>query len=288
MKLSVIIVSFNTKDYLRQTLKSVFAEVRNIGSSFLEVIVVDNNSTDGSPEMVGKEFPQVHLIESKVNLGFGGGNNEGARKAQGNYLLFLNSDTIVLKGALPKMLDFMEKHPEIGILTPKLVWEDRKTPQAGMIGLKPTLPKMILEKPFKLFKNLVRKAPFLNRLAQKISLDFWDFNQEREVDWVTGAALLTGRVLFEKLQGFDEKIFMYFEDVDLCLRAQKLGAKVFYYPDVTIVHLGGKSIQLSRDRKKIYYQSQDYFWSKHHSLLSAISLKIIRFPYFLINLFFAK
>ena len=257
-----------------------------MSSTSFEVIVVDNNSTDNSVSLIRRNFPRVRLIESEVNLGFGGANNEGAKKAKGSYLFFLNPDTLVPKGALKKIIEFTEKHPEIGIFTPKLVCKDHKTVQSGIIGYRPTIERLILEKPFKLFSSPVRRIALLNAVAKRVSLDFWDFNQEREVDWVTGAAMVVSKALFDKLQGFDEKIFMYFEDVDFCLRAKELGAKIFYYPGVSIIHLGGRSIHFNRERKKIYYQSQNYFWAKHHSLFSTIVFKIIRFPYLLFSLFF--
>ncbi|MFC1651577.1 glycosyltransferase family 2 protein [Patescibacteria group bacterium] len=287
MKLSIIIVNWNTKDYLKQTLQSLFTTTKQLPSSKLEIIVVDNNSEDKSTEMVKEKFPKVKLIESKINLGFGGGNNEGAKKATGDYLLFLNSDTIVLHQAIKKILWYLEER-SVGIMIPKLLLEDRKTVQSGLINYKPTVPKMILEKPFKLFKSSVLKVNWLRKIAQKISLDFWDFDKLREVDWVTGAALVIRKPLFDEIGGFDEKIFMYFEDVDLCIRAKKKGAKIIYYPDAEIVHLGGKSIAKSKERKKVYYQSQDYFWGKHYSTLSAFLLKIIRFPYRAINSIFTK
>lgn len=287
MKLSIIIVGFNTKDYLKQTLNSVFATLKGSKIGF-EVIVVDNASTDESNAMVKEQFSQVKLIESKVNLGFGGANNEGAKKAQGEYLFFLNSDTIAPSRMIEKIIFYLDKHPEIAILTPKLVSEDEKTVQAGIMNYKPTIGRLIWEKPFKLLKPLVIKVGFLRKLACKVNLDFCDFNQQREVDWITAAAMFIRKDVFDRLQGFDEKIFMYFEDVDLCLRAKELGAKIVYYPEAMIIHLGGKSISLSKERKKIYYQSQNYFWEKHHSLFSTIIFKIIRFPYQLISLLIAK
>lgn len=287
MKLSIVIVNWNTKDYLKQTLQSVFATTRNLPVSKLEVIVVDNHSADKSAEMVKEDFPQVKLIENKVNLGFGGGNNEGAKRATGDYLFFLNSDTIVLNQAVKKIIWYLEER-SVGILVPKLLLEDRKTVQPGLINYKPSVLKMILEKPFKLFKPLISKSGWLRKVAQRVSLDFWDFDRLREVDWVTGAALVIRKPLFDELKGFDEKIFMYFEDVDLCLRAKQKGAKVIYYPDAEIIHLGGKSVAKSKERKKVYYQSQDYFWAKHHSILNAFLLKIIRFPYRAINSIFTK
>ncbi len=288
MKLSIIIISYNCKEYLEQTLKSVFATAQKLPKSHFEVIVVDNNSDDGVVGMIEKHFPQVKLIASKVNLGFGGGNNEGAKKACGDYLLLLNPDTIILDNSIQKIIETIETHPEVGIFTPKVVLEDQETVQSGLINYKPVVSKMILEKPFKRFKTFVKKKPFLRKLALKVSLDFWNFNEELVVDWVSGAVLVIKKDLFDKLEGFDEKLFMYFEDVDLCLRAKKLAAKIMYYPVAKIVHIGGKSIAQSRDRKKLFYRSQDYFWSKHYSLMNNLLLKIIRLPYRVFNLLFAK
>jgi len=288
MKLSIIIVNWNTQKYLRQALRSVFATTKDLLKSSFEVIVVDNASSDGGLDILEKEFPQVHLVKNKINLGFGGGNNEGAKKAKGDYLLLLNPDVIILDQAIQKLIQSTEHYPKAGVIIPKLVLADKKTVQPGLINFRPTLKRMILEKPFKWFKRLILRFNFFKQLAQKISLDFWDFNRMREVDWGTAAVMLVKRSLFEKLQGFDEKMFMYFEDVDLCLRAKAQGSKIIYDPKPVIVHWGGASVKIAKDRRKIYYQSQGYFWAKHYSPFSVFLLKITRFPYRVVKSIFAK
>lgn len=251
MKLSIVIVSYNTKDYLDRCLQSVYSDCPDC-----EVIVVDNASGDGSVTMMRGKYPKTKLIASKINLGFGKANNLGAKAAKGEIVFFLNSDTIVNKGSLKKMVRFFQDKPNAGIVGPKVLLEDGGV-QPFSFGDDPTLISLILEK-------------FNHRKPQA---------RTKRVDWVTGAALAIRRELFEKIGGFDENIFMYFEDSDLCIRARKTGAQIYLFTGSSIIHFGGKSAGSDRKQKEIYFRGQDYFFQKHYGIIGKLMLKLIRLPY---------
>lgn len=261
MKFSIIIINYKTKDITKRCLKSILL---NCNSDY-EIILVDNNSNDGSVEYLEKEFAdKVKIIKNETNLGFAKANNIGAKKAQGDYLLFLNSDTILHNDILNDFTSFINKQNNLnnlGIIAPKLILED-STEQKGAYGNFPNIFNTIFLK-FKKKKN-VKKKVF-------------------EVDWVSGAAFVIKNNIFKKLNGFDESFFMYFEDVDLCKRLKSLSFKVIVNKNIVLTHLGGKSITKSGIRKKYYYNSQDYYFKKHYGIKIMTLMKIIRLPFKLIK-----
>jgi len=252
MDFSIIIVNFNTKDLLENCLKSIFYYCP--GGNF-EIVVVDNNSADDSLAILRKDFSQIKVIANQENVGFGIANNQGAKIAQGEFLLFLNSDTIFNEDILAPIKEFFLANPKTGIVSPRLVLANGFN-QRHAFGRFPNLKRL---------------------LARSV-----DYKEEvkgiRGVDWVSGAALAIRQNVWQKIGGFDEKFFMYFEDVDLCLSAKKLGFSVYILPNARLTHLGGKSITASRSRKKMYFDSQDYFFKKHYGNIRLILLKIIRWP----------
>lgn len=258
INLSIIIPSWNTKRLLRQCLKSL---ILNIQYSILnyEIIVVDNGSTDGSPQMVRKEFPRVCLIENKTNLGFGAANNQGMKIAKGRYFLLLNSDTIIQGKALTKMVDFFDDHPEAGIIGPKLLNTDG-TPQPSVgpfPGLIVCTIMLFLEH---WFGHLVRFSP------RKIE----------EVDWVMGAAFMVRPEVIERAGWMDEGIFMYMDEVEWAYRIKKAGYKILFYPDASIVHLLRASSKSGRKGPILnIYRGLIYFYRKHYSPFSLLVLRIM-------------
>lgn len=260
MHFSIIIVNYNTEKLTRNCLDSVFL---NCDKTDFEIIVVDNDSSDGSARMLESEFgDRIKIIKNKINQGFGPANNQGAQIAQGEYLFFLNSDTFVKNNILKPLKDVLDSDNKIGIISPKLISEDGQE-QERAYGEFPNLLSVILEK--------FEKPPIIKK-------DLF------ETDWVSGAALITRKDIFEKIGGFDEDFFMYFEDIDLCKRVKDAGFKIAVYPGVSVTHLCGQSIKKSSERKKYYYKSQDYFYKKHYSLLQMYLMKVIRWPYRLVNL----
>ena len=230
MDLSVLIVSYRNPDLTRACLASVFEQT---SATPFEVIVVDNASGDGTPEMIEREFPQVRLIRSEHNLGFARANNLAAREARGEFLLLLNPDTVVLDHALERLLAFARTQgpgvyggrtlrPEGG-LDPRSCWGSQTLWSAFC------------------FATGLSTAFRGNRFLDPESLGGWQRDSVRDVGVVTGCLLIAPRSLWERLGGFDERFFMYGEDTDLSLRARALGCHVRVTPDATIIHVVGAS-----------------------------------------------
>lgn len=257
--LSIIIISYNTQKITQDCLDSIYKTLNESKLAY-EIIVVDNASNDGSVVML-KDYQKRHsnfkLIESHENLGFAKANNLGVKRAQGEYLLFLNSDIIVLDNAIDKLLKKIKQDNSINFLGGKLYNRDM-TPQASC-GPFYSLP-------------IVFAALFLKG-------DYWGLtrfspNNFREVDWVSGACILTKKEFFNKLNGFDEKIFMYMDEIDLLYRAKKHGFKVYFEPQAHFIHLGSASSDGRTYPIIQVYNGFTYFYKKHHS---AFSLKTLKF-----------
>jgi GT2 family glycosyltransferase len=253
MALSIIIVSFNTKDLLQKCLQSVFQQTKGID---FELIVVDNHSTDGSPEMVKKKFPQVKLIENKTNLGFAQANNQGIKKGKGEYLLLLNSDTKIKSNALEKLVSLARKKKDLGIAGPRLLNLDG-TPQPST-GSFYTLPIT--------FISLFRGDRYLRQSP----------SQTKKVDWVMGACFLIKREVTKKVGYLDEKFFMYVEEMEYCYRAQKAGFEVYFFPQAEVYHLERGSSPEGK-QKAIWgiYQGLVYFYQKHFAPWQVAVLKLL-------------
>lgn len=229
--LSIVLVSYNTKEYTLKALESVFAETTL--TSF-EVIVVDNESSDGSLDAIKEAFPNVKGYASGGNLGFAGGVQYGVQRSTGKYILLLNPDTIILDGAIDKLMAFASAHPENGIWGGVTLNDDLSinTQHAWCRHSFSTLffSAMGLSKIF-------NKSCFFNR----DNYGCWDRTTTKEVDILSGCFFLTTRELWEKTGGLDTTFFMYAEEADLCLRAKKLGYQPIVTPDSKLVHVGGVS-----------------------------------------------
>lgn len=266
-----MIVSYNVKELLKDCLESIVN---------CEIIVVDNNSPDKSVQMVKRDFPKVKLIESRENLGFAKGNNLGAKNSKGEFILFLNPDTKICPVSLKKMVEFLRAHPRVGIVGPQLLNAD-ETLQPS-VGVYPSILSLILEKPIDF---LERNMPLVRSFLGIFSVKYKKFTRPSPVDWVSGAALACRKKVWESLNGFDEKFFMYFEDVDLCFRAKKDGWKVYHLPESKIYHLRGKSQPAkSKKKAKTYYRSQDYYFKKNKGQLYSWLVKLVRWPYQVLDL----
>ncbi|MBI5357122.1 glycosyltransferase family 2 protein [Candidatus Collierbacteria bacterium] len=243
--ISVIILSYNTKDLTLACLRSAVKDLKN-SSLNAEIIVLDNASTDGSAEMLkhfriqNSEF-RIQNLYSQTNLGFAKGNNLAAKKAAGKWLLFLNSDTEVTPGTFKEMKNFLSDNPEVGIVSCNLLNPDGTIQQQGGY-----LPKLSTVAFWALFLD---DLPVFSQFLPSYQLRRKSFfsGGPQKTGWVAGTAMWVSNVLWKKLNGFDESLFMYGEDVELCLRAGKLGWDIMLNPKASIVHLGkaggGKWIQ---------------------------------------------
>ena len=251
MKLSIIIVNYQSLFRLKNCLKSlmVFLPKRND----FEVIVINNDFK--KIKLADKFTFPLKIIENRNNDGFGKSNNHGAKIARGKFLFFLNPDTQLVDTSLDKALAYLEKNPSVGILGPKIIDAQRKTPQPWTSGKKTTLLNII-------FRNTFNKS--------------WNKSFPVEVAWVSGTALLIDKKYFNQLSGFDEKFFMYFEDQDLCLRfKKKINKKIIFYPLTQILHYNGQSWDNKKHKKNAYIQSRKYFFQKHNSFIENWLLNIL-------------
>lgn len=232
MKLTVIIVNYNVKYFLEVCLHSVLKASESVDT---EIIVVDNNSTDGSCEFIRRRFPSVVLIENKDNKGFSKANNQGVAIAKGEYILFLNPDTVMPEDFLDKLVGYMDKNPDAGAIGPRLMDGKGVFSPDGKKSF-PTLSVAIF-KTIGLNKLFPRSALFNRYYAVHIPDD-----QVAEVEVLSGCCMLVRRTAMERAGGaFDEDFFMYCEDVDLSYRIQKAGYKNIYYPPATLIHYKGES-----------------------------------------------
>jgi len=245
--LTISIVTSNNKKLILDCLRSIYATTKNLK---LEIYVVINNSSDDSEAAINKNFPKVKLITNQKKLGFTHNHNMVIRKAKGKYVLVLNDDTVILEGALKKMVEHMRTFPEVGILGCKILNSDG--------SLQWSCGKSFNHK-LEYFKAgvLTSFLPFFQK--QKIK-------STKGVSWVTGACLLVRSEAAQDVGLFDEKIIIYFEDGDWCFRMIQAGWKVVFYPQAEIIHYHGQTrkMHLARDTF-IIYQSRLYFFSKHYS-----------------------
>ena len=258
-ELSISIVSWNTRELLRDCLRSVREDPR---SAAWELFVVDNGSRDGSADMVEESFPGVEVIRSRENLGFSAGNNLALARARGRHLLILNSDTRVDPGALGGMVDFADGNPGVGAVGPRL--EDGGGSLERSWGRSPGAISLIGHKLL-----LHRLFPF-HRLARRRP------PEGRDVGWVTGACLLVRRQAAKAAGPLDDGMFMCHEDVEWCMRLRHAGWRVVYLPRSRVVHLEGRSIrQRLGEMLVVSQQSQYYLFQKHFGRVRLHALRLL-------------
>jgi GT2 family glycosyltransferase len=229
---SVIIVSWNVAPLLKRCLRSVVSSDPDLS---LQVIVVDNASSDESVSMLRGEFPWVQLISNRANLGFARACNQGLRLATAPLVLLLNPDTIVAQGALEILIRFLQQHPDAGLLGPSL-WNEDGTFQETSARVTPTLGRIVAIEVFKL-----QKLPFVGRWFRRRLFSPYDPGVIQEVQAISGAAMLLRRDLFEKGGGFGECFIHTGEDLDLCFRIRRAGWKIYFVPGARVTHLRGGS-----------------------------------------------
>ena len=254
VKTSIVILNYNTKDI---TLNCIDSIVKNTKKLNYEIILVDNGSTDGSVGEFKKlktKIKNLIFIDNKKNLGFSKGNNIGIKKAKGEYVLLLNSDTIVKGNAISELSLWMDKHVYVGISSCKLLNEDGSVQGTG--GYFPTLLRV-------LSWMSIEDIPGVEKLIKSFHPHFRFYSKQQEVDWLTGAFLFVRKQVFEEVGALDEDYFMYTEDTDFCFRAKRAGWKIMYLPKWSIVHLGGKS---SNKEYPIVseFKSVKLFYEKHY------------------------
>jgi GT2 family glycosyltransferase len=289
-KLSIIILSYNTQKLLKDCLESVY---KFENEADFEVIVVDNGSTDGSFEMVKKDFPKALTVRNKENLGFAKGNNAARSLANGEYILFLNSDTLLQKSALKKSLSFIRRHKDVGALSCKLVLPDGTLDRDARRAF-PT-PWVALTH-FSGIDRLFSKS----ELLAKYWYLYKSADLTQDVDVLQGAFFLTRREVLDSVDWFSEEYFLDGEDIDLCWKIKQKGLRIVYYPEVFITHIKGASkgkrkssflritqeerlnvINVGLDSMAIFYKK--WLWSRYPLplnwlvLLGISSLRFLRY-----------
>ncbi len=262
---SIIIVNYFVEEELLNCISSIYSSQAKIS---FEIIVVDNSDVKTIQKKLKKLFPKVIYLASNNN-GFGAGNNLGAKKANGDFLFFLNPDTKIKQNTVDILVSFLQKNTHAGIVAPLLVDQENKPfILQGSNTLSPLSAIFSLSFIHKLFPN--------NPIAKKYWMSGWDKKETKEVSVIPGTAFMIKKQLFTDVQGFDEKFFLYFEESDLCKRVTKKGFSIFITPRAKVFHAWGKSTQKSKqDIASIFNKSKFYYFKKHYGLFSAILVKLI-------------
>ena len=263
--LSIVVISFNTKDITLDCINSIVKHSRGFE---YEIIVVENGSKDGSLEALkdyARKNSSVTLVNAGENIGFGRGNNLGAKNAKGEYLLFLNSDTLIPDNALKEALDFVTTKKDLGVYSCRLLNSDRSIQPSG--GHFPNLLNLFA------WQLFIDDLPLIGPLIPSFHPQKSAYDKDKDLDWVTGAFMMVPKKVFDETGGFDEKIFMYTEEMELTFRISRLGYKTYLRKTPSIIHLGGASggshLALTSEVKYMLY-----FWKKHkpHWQLSLVKL----------------
>ncbi len=260
IKVSIIIVHYKAKEELFDCINSIYASKPKTP---YEVIVVDNDEQKTISEELLEKFPFVTYVKSKGNTGFGAGNNLGASRARGEFLFFLNPDTLVFPETLDRLVNFIKEKKEVGVVAPLVVDVKKKPYQLqGFTQLTPLVGVVVLSFINKYFPN--------NYIAKRYTLASWNKKDAREVDIIAGCAFVMRKNVFAEIGGFDERFFLFFEEADLCRRIKKLGYTIWIYPKAQVVHLGAKSTTQSEEIDKIFSQSRFYYFKKHFGIVAAV------------------
>ena len=271
MELSIIILSYNTKDLTLNCINSIVEQYKNeLDKNQFEIFVVDNASVDDSLQVLQKlKISGLKIIESKENLGFSKGCNLGAKNAKGDFFLFLNSDTQIKDQGFLKMLEFFKRNEDAGILGAKLKNTDGTSqPSAGK------------------FYNLLNLL-FMSLGFERLGLLRESPNEVKKIDWVSGASLMIRKKIFEKVGGFEKTLFMYWEDIEICYKAKEKGFFTYFYPEITLYH---KELGSSNRTFAILniYKGILFFYKKHKSYLEYNLVKLILFSKALVLNIFGK
>lgn len=265
--LSVAIVSRDVRDLLVRCLASISC------SCVVEILVVDAASSDRSAEMVAERFPNVRLIRSHENLGFTRGNNWALRLARGRHVMLLNPDTVVEPGALERLVAFLDQHPDVGAVGPKLLFPDGSVQSSRRrfpMLLTGFVESTVLE------RWLATSAPVRRyRFADR------SHDERHDVDWLSGAALVIRREALGQAGLFDERFFMYSEEVDLCWRIRTAGWRIVYLPDAVVVHHEGRSSEQNLTERNVrFFESRFRYYAKHFGRGWMLALRIATLGHF--------
>lgn len=255
MDFSICILTLNARDYLKGCLESIRQFPPHLN---YEILIADNASTDGTLEMLEREYPEIKVTKMNRNVGFTKPNNLLLAQAQGDYLLVLNPDTLLVEDTFTPQVQYLREHPEVGISIPKVLNADGSFQAQSRRG--DATPAAV----FGYFLGLGKLFPKSKRLNQYL-MSWLPEDEINEVDAVSGSCMFITRACYEKTGGFDEELFAYQEDSDLCIRARQDGFKVCYVPITRIIHYGGEGGSKTQKVNTIvqWHRSYAYYYHKH-------------------------
>lgn len=255
--LSIVLVCWNNKAYLDPCLGSLYQT--RMQTSF-DVVVVDNGSTDGSQEMLHEKYPQVMIIQNTGNVGLGRASNQGIEATKGRHVLLLNNDTIVNGPSFDAMVGFLEQNPKV-----------------GAVGGKVFNPDGTVQSCYNYFSTLWEEFLIATRLGEWLRPGYpsiIEANEVKSVDWITSACLMVRRAVLDQVGLLDESYFIYGDEVDLQYRIKRAGWEVYYLPQSTIIHYGGRSMT-RWPRRKMVYRGKMLFFQKHYGALMSLALRLL-------------
>jgi GT2 family glycosyltransferase len=255
--LSIVLVCWNNNSYMDACLKSLYET--GMKNSF-DIVVVDNGSTDGSQQMLAEKYPEVQLIQNAGNVGLGKASNQGIEHTKGKYVLLLNNDTIVNGQSFDAMIELLDKEPKVGAVGGKLLNPDG-TIQAG----------------YNHFSSLFQELLVATRLGEWIRPGYpavMDANEVKSVDWMGSACLMVRRAALDQIGVLDEGYFIYGDETDLQYRLKKAGWEVYFLPQATTIHFGGRSMN-RWSRRKMVYRGKMLFYQKHYGSLQTFLLRVL-------------
>jgi GT2 family glycosyltransferase len=266
MDLSILIVNWNTRDLLAQCLHSIVSDPTWLAGYTAEIWVVDNASSDGSPDMVRQRFPGLNVIENRENVGFARANNQAIQCSSGRYLLLLNSDTAVQPHAIQRLLCFMEQHPEAGAAGARLHFADGRMQTS-------CYPAPSLSRELWRLLHLDALWPYG---AYPVSR--WDRARPRRVDVLLGACLMLRREVLDEVGLLDETYFMYTEEVDLCQRIRQAGRTLYWVPEAVVTHFSAQSTRQAPVEMFLHlYRGKLLYFRKHHGHPAGLLYKLVLF-----------
>lgn len=265
MDISIIIVSWNVRDLLKRCLTSIFKHSQGIS---FEVLVVDNASADGTADMVAREFPQVTLLVQRENLGFAKANNIGLAQSQGTHVFFLNPDTEIFENSIKILFDILESNPVVALVGPRLVYPDTATQPS--VKRDPTVCDQVIIA-LKLHHTVKPRC-----LTRYLAKDF-DYGKEEQVQQLMGAAIAARGSVIRRMGGWNERYFIWWEDVDLCARVRAAGHTVLYTPLTTVIHHEGKSFvqQRSFSKQRRFMRGMRTYFKLHRPIWEYLIISLI-------------
>jgi GT2 family glycosyltransferase len=271
-QVAIVIITKDTKELLENLLKSIEKD-HSLQPFIDKIIVIDNASVDGTDQVIRGKFPAVVYTRNEKNMGFAFSVNKGASFAENKYVLFLNSDTILIEGELERMVRFMDGNSDVAICGPQLVYPDM-SPQRSFAAAPSLWGEFFPQKRFKVRKLNEDDS----RSSSSIHNSQFTIHNFLEVDSLIGAAILVRRDILKALDGFDERFFFFLEETDLCVRARQAGYRVVHFPETRIIHLQGKTVRKSWINGRIEYNiSLIKFIKKHHMLGYYNIFVVVRF-----------